>query len=94
MFTVPIKSEQKYATFSVRIHTEYISQITSATLRPKRVLIVLWPFFTVRSLMPMHFNIKDKQYNKAYTVDGKGGCTDLPIAGTFESEHELSLDIG
>lgn len=44
--------------------------------------------------MPMHFNIKDKLYNKENAVDGKGACTDLQIAGTFDSEHEFSLDFG
>lgn len=88
---MPLKLEQKYATFSVRIHTEYIGERISGQLQAKRVLIVLWPFFTVRSLMPMHFNMRDKEYNRLYTVDGRGGCTDLQIAGTFDTEHEFTF---
>lgn len=91
---VPVKSEQRYATFSVRIHTEYIDQLTSSALRAKRILIVLWPFFTVRSLMPMHLNVQDKEFNKIYAVNGRGGYTDLQIAGTFETEHAFSIDVG
>lgn len=39
-------------------------------------------------------NVHDKQLKKSYTVDGRGGSTDLLIAGTFDTEHEFSLDIG
>lgn len=93
-FTVPLKTEQKYATFSVRIHTEYIDKIPDVSPRPKRILVVLWPFFTIRSHMPMRLNVYDKEHNKSYAVDGKGGCTDLQIPGTFDTEHEFSLDLG
>lgn len=44
--------------------------------------------------MPVHMNVHDKQMKKSYTVDGRGGSTDLLIAGTFDTEHEFSLDIG
>lgn len=44
--------------------------------------------------MPTHFNLQDKTYNKMYTVNGRGGSTDLQIAGTFETEHAFSLDVG
>lgn len=44
--------------------------------------------------MPTHFNIQDKTFNKVYTVNGRGGYTDLQIAGTFETEHAFSLDVG
>lgn len=91
---VPLKTEQRYATFTVRIHNEYIGNEPLVTLRPKRILIVIWPFFTVRSLMPAHLNIQDKTYNKMYTINGRGGSTDLQIAGTFETEHAFSLDVG
>lgn len=91
---VPMKTEQRYATFTVRIHNEYIGNEPLAALRPKRILIVIWPFFSIRSLMPTHFNIQDKTFNKLYSVNGRGGCTDLQIAGTFETEHAFSLDVG
>lgn len=91
---VPLKTEQKFATFSVRIHTEYIGERIAGKLQAKRILIVLWPFFTVRSLMPMHFNIQDKEHKKIYTIDGRGACTDLQIAGTFDTEHEFTYDLG
>ncbi|XP_031633200.1 vacuolar protein sorting-associated protein 13B isoform X2 [Contarinia nasturtii] len=91
---VPLKTDQKYATFSVRIHTEYIGERISGKLQAKRILIILWPFFTVRSLLPMHINIQDKENNKLYTIDGKGTCTDLQIAGTFDTEHTFALNLG
>lgn len=91
---VPLKSEQKYSTFTVRIHSEYIGDIVPTKPRTKRILIVIWPFFTVRSLMPMDLSVQDKHFQKAYTTDGRGGCTDLQIAGTFDTEHEFSLDLG
>lgn len=93
-FSVPLKTEQKYATFSVRIHSEYIGDSTASSLRAKRILVVLWPFFTVRSQMPMHFNIRDNECNRMYKINGKGACTDLQIAGTFDTEHEFSFDLG
>lgn len=89
-----MKSEQKYATFSVRIHSEYIGERVSGKLQAKRILIVLWPFFSVRSFMPMHVSMQDKEYNRQYTVDGRGGGTDLQIAGTFDTNHDFALDLG
>lgn len=91
---MPLKIEQKYATFSVRIHTEYIGERIPGKLQAKRILIVLWPFFSVRSLMPMHFNIQDNQYNRTYMIDGRGTCNDLKIAGTFDTEHAFRLSLG
>lgn len=44
--------------------------------------------------MPVHMNVHDKQLKKSYIVDGRGGSIDLLIAGTFDTEHEFSLDIG
>lgn len=93
-FSVPSKSDQKYVSFSVRIHTEYCKSQEPLSQRPKRILIVLWPFFTVRSLLPMHLTLGDVELNKNYAIQGKGGCIDLQIAGTFDTEHEFSFNLG
>lgn len=94
MFAVPLKSEQKYTTFSVRIHTEYIGERVSGKLQAKRILIVLWPFFSVRSFMPMNVTMQEKEHKRLYTVNGRGGCTDLQIAGTFDTDHDFALVLG
>lgn len=79
-------------TFSVRIHSEYFDGTAPLNLQPKRILIVIWPFFTVRSLMPTNLNIIDREMERKYEVKGRGGSIDLQIAGTFETEHEFAFE--
>lgn len=44
--------------------------------------------------MPMHLTAADREFNKNYTLQGKGGCIDVQIAGTFDTEHEFSFNLG
>lgn len=93
---MPNKSEQKFISFSVRIHSEYFDENVShvENQQPKRILIVIWPFFVIRSLMPMNLSINDKEFQQKYTINGKGNCVDLQIAGTFDTEHQFTLNHG
>lgn len=93
---VPHKSEQKFITFSVRIHCEFVdmNDEQAEVKRPMRVLAVIWPMFVIRSLMPMDLCIEDKEFRRSYTIKGKANCTDLQIAGTFDTEHPFVLHYG
>lgn len=82
-----MKNEQKFITFSVRIHSEQFEGTAPLNQRPKRILVVIWPFFSVRSLMPTNLNVIDQELKRTYEVKGRGGTTDLKIAGTFDTEH-------
>lgn len=82
-----MKTEQKFITFSVRIHSEHFEGTVPLNQRPKRILVVIWPFFSVRSLMPTNLNVIDQELKRTYEVKGRGGISDLQIAGTFDTEH-------
>lgn len=95
---VPHKSEQRFVAYSIRIHCELIEMESDVRAvngeRPMRVLAVIWPMFLIRSLMPMDLCIDDKECQRSYTVKGQANCTDLPIAGTFNTEHPFVLHYG
>lgn len=88
---MPTKSTQKFITYTVRIHSEYIEYLSPGpqNRRPKRLLIVIWPLFTARSLMPTPLTAIDTEHAKQYLLMGKGACRDLQVAGTFDTEHNL-----
>lgn len=92
---MPTKSSQKFITYTVRIHSEYIEYLSPGpqNRRPKRMLIVIWPLFTARSLMPTHFTAIDTEHVKQYLLMGKGASRDLQVAGTFDTEHNFMFPL-
>lgn len=91
---VPTKCERKFVTFCVRVHSENIDDSDRSTRSPKRMLIVVWPLFQARSLLPAIATAVDTECGKNYSLLGHGATKELQIGGTFDSEHELQLDIG
>lgn len=87
-----MKTEQRFITFSVRIHSEHFDGTASLNQRPKRILVVIWPFFSVRSLMPTNLNVVDQELKRTYEVKGRGGTSDLQIAGTFDTQHDFAFN--
>lgn len=97
---VPYRSEQKFITFSIRIHCEPIDVMPvngeqpPIVEQPMRILAVIWPLFVIRSLMPMDLSIEDKEFQRNYAIKGRANCTDIQIAGTFNTEHSFILRHG
>lgn len=90
---VPTKNPQKYASFSVRIHREFIANPNLLTERHQRLLIVIWPLFTARSFLPHHLIACDKENDRKYALMGKGQRDDFQVAGTFDTNHEFLFNI-
>lgn len=92
---VPSKSKNKYISFSVRIHRENIDdgQPQATQRKPQRVLIVIWPLFTVRSMLPVESKALDLEAEREYSLAGKGQLEDLQIAGTYDTEHEFMFSM-
>lgn len=90
---VPTKNPQKYSSFSVRIHREFIADPNLLTGRHQRLLIVIWPLFTARSFLPYNLIACDKEHDRKYILMGKGQRDDFQIAGTFDTSHEFLFNI-
>lgn len=91
---VPTKASQKYTSYSVRIHRENIENLKEINGKPLRILIVIWPLFIARSMLPMDLIATDTEFEKNYVLSGRGQCEDLHIAGTYDTEHEFLFDLG
>lgn len=91
---VPTKASQKYTSYSVRIHREKIENLKDIIEEPQRILIVIWPLFVARSMLPMNLTATDTEFEKDYTLLGRGECQDLHVAGTYDTEHEFLFDLG
>lgn len=90
---VPTKSAQKFVSFSVRIHREFIVDSKLMPQKQQRLLIVIWPLLTARSLLPSTLFACDKEYDRTYPLLGKGQRDDFQIAGTFDTEHEFLFNL-
>lgn len=90
---VPTKNPQKFASFSVRIHREFIVDHNILSQTKQRVLIVIWPLFTARSFLPHSLIACDMEHDRQYTLRGKGERDDLQIAGTFDTDHEFLFNL-
>lgn len=91
---VPTSSTGQFRSFWVRIFREDI-KVNNKTekYQPQRILIVIWPLFVLRSLLAVDVVAIDKLFQNSYMLSGKGVAPiELQIAGTHETEHELSFD--
>lgn len=90
---VPTKNSQKFASFSVRIHKEFIDNRNGISTKQQRLLIVIWPLFTARSFLPHRLIACDMEYDRHYALRGKGERDELQLAGTFDTDHEFLFNL-
>lgn len=61
---------------------------------PQRILIIIWPLFMVKSLLPINvtaYEINDSE--KIFSIFGRGDIKELQLSGTHETENELLFDL-
>lgn len=56
-----------------------------------RVLVMIWPMFVTKSLLPINTTVFETSQNQNHVVVGKGEMKELDMSGTHEDEHELLL---
>lgn len=97
---VPTYNEQQFCTFCVRVVRESMDASPAdgalfggMPAPPERLLIVIWPLFVVRSMLPVDVTVHDRATNQMYQLNGRGGQpVELSIPGTNVTEHEISFD--
>lgn len=100
---VPTHTEQQFCTFCVRVVRERLAAppgaadfgalLTGMAAPPERLLIVVWPLFAVRSMLPVDVTVHDRATNQMYQLAGRGERpVELSIPGTDVTEHEISFD--
>lgn len=94
---VPTFTKQQFTTFWVRVLREDVPSVDgalfSATNRPQRLLIVIWPLFMVRSMLPVNVTACERANDTLYELAGRGQRpVELSIPGTHETEHDITFD--
>ena len=81
---VPSMSPGGFTSFWVRIIRETANEIS-------RVVVMIWPMFVVKSLMPIDTIVYEAAQDLNYSIAGQGETRELDMSGTHEDEHELLL---
>lgn len=86
---VPTTTSQHHYSFWVRIQCEPFPNQDIKNVQNQRILITIWPLFVCRSLMISNTTILDKSSAINYKVNGYGQSVELPMAGAYDTEHEM-----
>lgn len=92
---VPTFTKQQFTTFWVRVLREdlAVEGALASTNRPQRLLIVFWPLFMVRSMLPVNLTAFEEASDSLYELAGRGQRpVELSIPGTHETEHDITFD--
>lgn len=81
---VPSMSSCGFTSFWVRIIRETKAEIS-------RVLVMIWPMFATKSLLPINTTVHEASQEKSHVIVGCGETRELDLSGTHEDEHELLL---
>lgn len=54
-----------------------------------RILVVIWPLFMLKSLLPMNTTAREEQIDQNYHIFGRGEIKEFEMSGTDEESHEL-----
>lgn len=57
-----------------------------------RILVVIWPLFLLRSVLPMSTTAYEEEIQENYQIFGRGEIKELEMAGTDEDSHQLEFD--
>lgn len=87
--SVPTTTSQHHYSFWVRIQCEPFSNQDIKNVQNQRILITIWPLFVCRSLMIGDTTIHDKSSAIEYNLNGYGQSVELPMAGAYDTEHEM-----
>lgn len=95
---VPTNNEHKFNSFWVRIVRENLTLTTQPVVaeqlqQPQRLLVLIWPIFMVRSLLPIDVTVYLDTTKTACTLAGRGQqSVEFQTPGTTETHHELTFD--
>lgn len=96
---VPNADRQQFTTFCVRVVRETIAddgsdRFAGMPAPPQRLLVVVWPMFVVRSMLPVDVTLHvTGATNPLHQLAGRGRPpVELSIPGTYETEHEITFD--
>lgn len=81
---VPSMASCGFTSYWVRIIRETSNEIS-------RVLVMIWPMFVTKSLLPMNATAHEATQDQSYVIVGCGAVRELDMCGTHEDEHELLL---
>lgn len=81
---VPSMAIGGFTSFWVRIIRETKNEIS-------RVLVMIWPMFVTKSLLPINATAFEAAQNEDHLIVGRGETRELDMSGTHEDEHELLL---
>lgn len=91
---MPVEGKTQFSSYWVRVIREDITTY-SRTLpnQPQRLLIVIWPLFKLRSLLPVDVTAYDRSSDSLHILKA---CAvqpvELSVPGTHETEHEIEFD--
>ncbi|CRL05825.1 CLUMA_CG018852, isoform A [Clunio marinus] len=81
---VPSMASCGFTSYWVRIIRETKNKIS-------RVLVMIWPMFVTKSLLPINTTVYEAEQNQSHVIIGRGETKELDMCGTHEDEHELLL---
>lgn len=89
-----MEGEQQFSSFWVRVIRENVTDFQhTLPNQPQRLLIVIWPLFVMRSMLPVDVTAYERSTDNVYTLKACASqCVELNVPGTHETEHEIEID--
>lgn len=84
---VPSITKGGHTSFWVRILRQTLAVSDNEDI--SRVLVMIWPLFVMKSLLPIHTTAFEAELNQNYSIFGRGEIKEFEMAGTHEDDHEL-----
>lgn len=92
MVKVPAANNFGEASFWVRIIRENIEEFrVSKNFCPQRVLVIIWPLYSLKSNLTVHTTAYEDAYKQNYSIFGRGEVKEMQMPGTYEDDHELAF---
>lgn len=92
MVKVPAANNFGEASFWVRIIRENVEEFrVSKNFCPQRVLVIIWPLYSLKSNLTVHTTAYEDAYKQNYSIFGRGEIKEMQMPGTYEDDHELAF---
>jgi vacuolar protein sorting-associated protein 13B len=89
-FSVPSQNNSGHTTFWVRIIRQTVTLESKEQIN--RILVVIWPLFILRSVLPMSTAALEEETQKVYQIFGRGEIKELNMSGSDTDLHQLEFD--
>ncbi|XP_055922999.1 intermembrane lipid transfer protein VPS13B [Eupeodes corollae] len=88
---VPVIGLNKYISYWIRIIRESITELSTDTFHPQKILICIWPIFEVRSMMTCPIVGLENSTNTHFTIGPQGESYALSVPATHQTDHRISF---